>query len=141
MIAEPMPTKSTTVENARVVPEPGTLALVVLLGWAIPGGSHIWQGRRQKGAVFLLALVAMFVIGLLLHGRIFAFELAEPLALLAAVADFGVGLPWIVARMIGAGGGEVTAITYEYGNTFLIVAGLLNFLVILDAVDIAMGRK
>ena len=47
----------------------------------------------------------------------------------------------MLARAVGAGAGEVTATTYEYGNTFLIVAGLLNFLVILDAFDIAMGRK
>jgi uncharacterized protein DUF6677 len=33
------------------------------------------------------------------------------------------------------------AITYEYGNTFVIVAGLLNMLVALDAFDIAKGRK
>jgi len=32
-------------------------------------------------------------------------------------------------------------VTYEYGNTFLIVAGLLNFLVMLDAYDIGAGRK
>ena len=37
--------------------------------------------------------------------------------------------------------GTVTAVTYEYGNCFLIVAGLLNSLVVLDAFDIAMGRK
>jgi hypothetical protein len=35
----------------------------------------------------------------------------------------------------------VTSATYEYGNTFMIVAGLLNFLVMLDAFDIGMGRK
>ncbi len=33
------------------------------------------------------------------------------------------------------------AVTYEYGNAFLIVAGLLNMLVVLDAWDIAVGRK
>jgi hypothetical protein len=83
----------------------------------------------------------MFVIGLLLHGRIFPFELGEPLVALAAAADLGAGAPWIVARMLDAGAGVVTATTYEYGNTFLIVAGLLNALVVLDAFDIAMGRK
>jgi hypothetical protein len=31
--------------------------------------------------------------------------------------------------------------TYEYGNTFLIVAGLLNLLVVLDAFDRARGRR
>jgi hypothetical protein len=60
---------------------------------------------------------------------------------LAAVADVGVGLPWLAARLAGAGTGTVTAVTYEYGNCFLIVAGLLNFLVILDAFDVARGRK
>jgi hypothetical protein len=83
----------------------------------------------------------MFLIGLLLHGRIFPFELSEPLVALAAVANLGMGLPWLLARLLGAGSGLVTAITYEYGNCFLIVAGLLNSLVVLDAFDIAMGRK
>ena len=83
----------------------------------------------------------MFVVGLALRGRVFPFELSDPLVALAAVADIGLGLPWMLARMLGAGAGEVTATTYEYGNSFLIVAGLLNFLVVLDAFDIAMGRK
>jgi hypothetical protein len=83
----------------------------------------------------------MFGAGLLLEGRIFPFEPSEPLVFLEAVANIGVGLPWLVARVMDAGAGTVTAVTYEYGNAFLIVAGLLNFLVILDAYDIAMRRK
>jgi hypothetical protein len=117
------------------------LVLVCLASWAMPGAGHLWLGRRQKGLVFLLALAVMFLIGLLLQGRIFSFDLSEPLVALAAVADIGCGLPWIVARVVGAGGGTVTAATYEYGNCFLIVSGLLNSLVVLDAFDIAMGRK
>jgi hypothetical protein len=35
----------------------------------------------------------------------------------------------------------VRAVTYEYGNAFLIVAGLLNLLVVIDAYDTAVGRK
>lgn len=117
------------------------LVLVCLAAWAVPGAGHLWLGRRQKGLVFLLALPAMFAIGLLLHGRIFPFEFAEPLVALAAIADLGSGLPWALARVAGAGSGIVTAATYEYGNCYLIVAGLLNSLVVLDAFDIAMGRK
>ena len=117
------------------------LVLVCLAAWAVPGAGHLWLGRRQKGLIFLLALPAMFIIGLLLQGRIFPFDLSEPLVALAAVADLGSALPWIAARATGAGGGIVTAATYEYGNCFLIVSGLLNSLVVLDAFDIAMGRK
>ena len=42
---------------------------------------------------------------------------------------------------MGVGAGQVVAITYEYGNTFIIAAGLLNMLVVLDVFDIAKGRK
>jgi hypothetical protein len=35
----------------------------------------------------------------------------------------------------------VAAVTYEYANAFLIVAGLLNMLVVLDVYDTALGRK
>jgi len=60
---------------------------------------------------------------------------------LAALADLGIGLLYFVAWATGWGGGTVVAPTYEYGNTFLIVAGLLNLLVVIDAYDIAVGRK
>ena len=136
-----MATKSTAAEAARASAEPGTLTLVCVLAWAVPGAAHFWLGRRQQGLVFLVVLSLMFGIGLMLEGRIFPFELGEPLVALAAIADLGIGVPWILARMMGGGAGTVTAATFEYGNTFLIVAGLLNFLVMLDAFDIAMGRK
>jgi hypothetical protein len=51
------------------------------------------------------------------------------------------GIPYFIASSLGYGAGEVRAVTYEYGNAFLIVAGLLNMLVMIDAFDVAMGRK
>ncbi len=136
-----MASKSTTADGARPVSEPGTLVLVCLAAWAIPGAGHLWLGRVQKGLVFFVSLTTMFVSGLLLKGRLFPFELGEPLVALAAIANAGLGLPWIVGRSLDLGSGVVTAVTYEYGNCFLIVAGLLNFLVMLDAFDIGSGRK
>jgi hypothetical protein len=136
-----MAAKSTAAERPRVSAEPGRLALVCALAWLIPGAGHLLVGRRQKGLVFLIALPLMFLIGLWLQGRIFPLEIADPLVFLGAVANRGVGAPFLVARMMDAGAGTVTAVSYEYGNTFLMTAGLLNFLVILDAFDVAMGRK
>jgi hypothetical protein len=99
------------------------------------------QGRRQKGVIFLLALPAMFAVGLALSGRLFPFVFAEPLVGLAALANVGIGLPYVVASALGLGQGVVTAASYEYGNSFLIVSGLLNTLVVIDAYDIRLGRK
>ena len=141
MIPGWMPTKTRTAERSRVAAEPGALVLVCAAAWLVPGAGHLWSGRVQKGIVFLCAVPLMFLIGMLLKGTIFPFQMAEPLAGLAALAEFGAGLPWILARMLDAGTGTVTAATWEFGNTFMIVAGLLNSLIVLDALDIAMGRK
>lgn len=121
--------------------QPGALVLLCLAAWAVPGAGHLWLGRRSKGLIFLLALPAMFTMGLLLEGRLFPFTLAEPLVAMAAMADVGIGIPYFIASAAGAGAGRVLAVTYEYGNAFLIVSGLLNLLVVIDAYDVALGRK
>jgi hypothetical protein len=83
----------------------------------------------------------LFAIGLALDGRLFPFVFNEPMVGLAAVADLGIGAPYFVASSLGLGLGDVLAVTYEYGNAFIIAAGLLNLLVVIDAYDIALGRK
>lgn len=132
--------RATTAEKARPR-ERASVALLAVAGWAIPGAAHLWLGRRQKGFVFLIALSLMFAIGLLLQGRLFPFEPSQPLVALAAIADAGLGVPYLIAKVTGLGAGRVVASSYEYGNAFLIVASLLNFLVVLDAYDVALGRK
>jgi hypothetical protein len=112
-----------------------------LAAWALPGAAHLWLGRRRKGLVFLIALPLMFAIGLAIKGRLFPFEVSDPLVGLAALADLGIGIPYFLANALGYGIGEVRAVTYEYGNAFVIVAGLLNMLVVIDAYDVASGRK
>ncbi len=115
--------------------------LIIAAAWALPGLGHLLLGRWRKGIVFLVALPAMFFIGLILQGRIFPFDASDILVILAAAADLGIGLVYFLAGPLGYGAGKVTAVTYEYGNAFLIVAGLLNVLVLLDAYDVALGRK
>jgi len=119
----------------------GTLVLLCVAAWAIPGVGHLWLGRRTKGLLFFVALTAMFAIGLAIQGQIFPFQMADPLPGLAALAELGIGLPYFVANAMGYGTGDVRAVTYEYGNTYIVVAALLNLLVVIDAYDIAVGRK
>jgi hypothetical protein len=128
-------------QAADRVQSPSSTYLICAAAWAVPGGGHLWLGRRQKGLTFLVALPLMFAFGLWIEGRLFPFDVSQPLVALAAFADLGLGIPYLIAKLMGAGGGRVVALTYEYGNAFLIVAGLLNMLVVLDAFDIAQGRK
>jgi hypothetical protein len=115
--------------------------LLALASWLVPGGGHLWLGRRAKGIILLVALTGMFGIGLALHGRLFPFESSQPLVLLAAIANAAMGAPYLVAWAFELGQGQPAAVSYEYANAFLIAAGLLNMLTVLDVYDTALGRK
>jgi hypothetical protein len=115
--------------------------VTALAGIAVPGAGHFLAGQPRKAAVFFAVLVFMFVAGLGFGGELFPLQMDDPLVFLAALAQWGALLPRLVAGLAGAGQGQVTAISYEYGNTFLIVCGLLNTLVVLNAVDLARGVK
>lgn len=110
-------------------------------GWLIPGLSHILLGRWVRGLIFTACIVLMFVLGLGMQGKLFDLVFEEPLQIFAFIANVGVGIPYIVAEKMHLGLGKMTATSYDYGTTYLWVAGLLNYLIILDAFDIAQGRK
>ncbi len=99
------------------------------------------QGQAGKALVFGLGLLPMYVLGLVFGGRLFPFQISEPLVLLAAGAEWMMGATRVLVGWAGYGVGDVVAASYEYGNTFLIVSGLLNVLVMFDAADVARGRK
>ena len=122
--------------------ETSSMALrACLAAWLVPGAGHFLLGATRKAAVFFVVLSLMFVIGLAFGGRLFPFEPSDPLVFLAAAAQWLLLLPRLIGVFGKLGGGDVVAITYEYGNTFLIVAGLLNALVVLDVLDRARGRS
>ena len=127
---------------AVVAARPAAAVPACLLAWLLPGAGHLYLRRTGKGLVFLGAIGALFVMGLAMDSRLqMAVGLDDILASLFSLAQMAIGLPYVVARMLGYEAGLVTSVTFEYGNTFTAVAGLLNILVVLDAYDIAVGRK
>jgi hypothetical protein len=129
-------------ERAAVpAPAAGSPAGVLIAAWLVPGAGHLLTGRFAKALVFFLVLTFMFVIGLAAGGRLFPLTMGDPLVLLAGLAEWGLGLPRLAGLLGGLGDGRVIAVSYEYGNTFLIAGGLLNILVVLDAFDLARGIR
>jgi hypothetical protein len=123
------------------VNERSNVFTVCIAAWFVPGLGHALYGKHRKAAVLLVVLTMMFVCGIAFSGRIFPFTASEPLVLLAAAAEWGLGLPRLITSLGGWGAGVVTDVTFEYGNTFLIVAGMLNLLAVIDVFDIGTGRK
>lgn len=76
-----------------------------------------------------------------MQGELAGTQFTDLFSVLKFGADLGVGLLYFLAKVSGFGSGQITAFTFDYGNVFLYGAGLLNMLIVLDAFDIAMGRK
>lgn len=83
-------------------------------------------------------------------GHLFTYTGGEPglsslLQIPPMIANLGTGLLYLVCWVLGFGFSDdpqqAARATYEYGNTFLLIAGLLNYLAMLDAFDISAGRK
>jgi hypothetical protein len=127
--------------TSTLPPNRPSVAMACLGALLVPGLGHALYGKPRKAVILLVVLTFMFICGLSFGGRVFPFGGSEPLVWLAAAAEWGLGAPRLLAAIAGWGAGDVVAATYEYGNTFLIVAGLLNALAVLDVFDIGMGRK
>jgi uncharacterized protein DUF6677 len=125
--------------ETTVSPRPFVAAV---LAWVFPGLGHFYLGRRRLGLLFAFIVTACFVLGLSFEGRLYTIESGQPLTILATFAVYGAGLLNISARLLSSNpAGTVLAVTYEYGCAYLLTAGLMNLLLMLDAWDIATGRK
>ena len=114
---------------------------VLVLAWLIPGAGHLLLRRWGRGALLLGSIGLMFALGLVMGGRFFTLAPDNPVETLGFLGDLGSGLLFIAARFLGYDAPVVAAPSADYGTKFLLVAGLLNVLCILDAFDIGTGRK
>lgn len=134
-----------------------------VLAWLVPGLGHFYLGRKDRAAVFFVVVAAMFGLGVASDGAASVIEKRQPLTLLATFDNVAAGPIDLIGRyltygtivyampgeegdprrtaLMGRLRARVRSVTYEYGNTFLLTAGLMNLLLILDAFDIATGRK
>ena len=120
----------------------GNPILAAVLAWLFPGLGHFYLGRRGTALLHALIVTATFLLGLSFEGRLYSPEAGQPLTILATFAVYGAGLLNLAARFLsGNPNGTILSVTYEYGCAFLLTAGLMNLLLMLDAYDIAIGRK
>jgi len=120
--------------------------VVGIISWFLPGLGHILQGRLIRGLIILIVVWAMFAVAVLSGGAYypgFDFKDGTLLYLLNIFARLGNGLGAAISFVLMNNPPPNVAAwaTFEYGGRFLEIAGLLNYLAVLDAVDILKGRK
>jgi hypothetical protein len=113
----------------------------LLAGWLVPGAGHLLSRRWIRGGLLFAAIGLMFVLGLVMQGKLYVANPADPLVFLGFIGDLGSGLMYIGSRLAGVGQAPVQVVTADYGTKFIVVAGLLNVIAAVDAHNIRIGRK
>jgi predicted exporter len=118
----------------------GQPVLAALAAWLVPGLGHVYLRRWRRGLVFFLLVVISLWVGWDLKGNLYRVVPNEPLSILGTLGAMGMGIPYYLFRHQGYTG-DILAPGYEYGTAFLLTAGLMNWLLVLDAWDISRGKK
>ena len=130
--------------KTETMPAQPLTAMAILapaVGWLIPGGGHFIQKRWVRGALLFVSVAAMFALGLLMEGKVYAFNTGDLLDMLGFLGDLGAGGLYLLTRAMDWGHGAVHIAVADYGTKYIIVAGLLNLISAVDAHQIAIGKK
>ncbi len=138
-----MPATSANVSASLPIRSP---FLTVVLAYLIPGSGHFLLGRRRRAVIIFVTVLVAFVIGLLMRGPMFqpgtgGDLLSRLIQYGGFLGDMASGLFYFVAVGLGYGPPDQAGHAADYGSKFLVAAGLLNILAIVDAYEIATRRK
>ena len=122
-------------------PKRSTLVRLCVAAWVVPGLGHLLLGRRWRALIYFVAIVTMFLMGIAMQGEFFSTASGSYLQTLGYFGELCVGVAMPAARFFGYAGGDPLFVSADYGTAYLVAAGMLNMLCILDVYDIAMGRK
>ena len=137
-----------------------SLLIPCVLAWLLPGAGHFYLGRRRRAIFFFVIVLITLTLGLWMDGRTYVYDRGHPLTYLATFANVGLGPLDLVGRrmtydrlvwrlpsdrsrsdLIDKLREKIRSPLNEYGTTYLMTACLMNILLILDAFDVAKGRK
>ena len=117
----------------------------VALGWLIPGGGHLLLKRTGRGALLLVSVTGMFLCGLMMRGAMFQPQSGDLLTTIintgGFIGDVCSGVLYLLSVWLGYNQPDMAGHVHDYGTKFLVTAGLLNVLAMVDAFEIASGRK
>ncbi len=137
--------KETEEKQGKSRPPIGAWFPAVALGWLIPGGGHLLLKRTGRGLLLLGAVVGMFVCGLGMRGAMFQPQTGDLLTTIintgGFIGDVCSGILYLLTVWLGYNQPDVAGAVHDYGTKFLVTAGLLNLLAMVDAYEIAAGRK
>jgi hypothetical protein len=138
-------------------------AISLFLTWCVPGLGHLYLGKKIPAIVFFSIIHLAFILGFIHDGRFFVIdEKHSVMSYLQTMTNVAVGPLDIAGRAYSYGRltyflGEQHGEEYKetistmrkriespisrYGTAYLLTAGLMNILLLLNIFDISIRRK
>src|ERR1017187_9572409 len=136
---------ATEKEAKQSLPSVGAWAPALALSWLVPGGGHLLLRRTGRGLLLMGSITSMFVCGLMMRGAMFKPQSGDLLSTLintgGFIGDLASGVLYLLTVCLSDSQPDVAGAVHDYGTKFLVTAGLLNILAMVDVFDIAVGRK
>jgi hypothetical protein len=115
------------------------------LGWLVPGGGHFLLKRSGRGGLIMASVIVMFTLGLMMRGAFFQPQTGDILTTIiywgGFIGDLASGLLYLLATWFGYNQPDMAGHVHDYGTKFLVGAGLLNILAMVDVYEIATKKK
>ena len=122
-----------------------TWAPVVLLAWLIPGGGHFYLKKNGRAMLVAVAITLTFLFGVMMRGAMFQPMSGDLLTTIiytgGFIGDLMSGILYLLTTWMGYNQPEIAGHVHDYGTKFLVAAGLMNVLAMVDAFEIVCGRK
>jgi hypothetical protein len=136
---------ATEKEQRQPMPPLSEWAPALALSWLVPGGGHFLLKRTGRGLLLMTAITSMFVCGLMMRGAMFQPQTGDFLSTLintgGFIGDMASGVLYLLTVWLGYNQPDMAGAVHDYGTKFLVTAGLLNILAMVDAYEIAVRRK
>jgi hypothetical protein len=118
---------------------------VLAAAWIVPGSGYFLLKRPGRAILTFVSVSTMFLIGILMRGPFFAPQGGDLLTTIiyygGFLAHIASGAMYFIAVALGYNQPDVAGHVYDYGSKFLVGAGLLNILALVDVHEIATGKK
>jgi hypothetical protein len=115
--------------------------IVLIAAWAVPGLGHALLRRWTRALGFFVAAGGLALTGYVMRGEVFGTHAHESFGTLGFLADASAGAFYFLAHFIERTGPDISRATGNYGTRFVAAAGLVNLIAVIDAMELALGRR
>src|SRR5260370_24781612 len=114
-------------------------------GWLVPGGGHFLLKRTGRALLLAASITCMFALGLMMRGAMFKPQSGDILTILinwgGFAGDIASGILYLLTTWLCYSQPDVAGQGHDYVSKFPVHGALLSVLSMVDAYEIAGGRK